>query len=500
MLLIPGRLSTLSQRVTVASSIGAAIAPDAPFDMNALNAEIFIQPQNVRLEHKAVFVASELPTPNHVSLPTSLSLPTPINLSNFSSLLTTYPLEKANYLIRGFGSGFPIQFEGNSSEYFAPNLLSAVQLPHVVDAKLAKELAAHRIAGPFEYPPFLHFRVSPLGVVPKKVLGEFRLIHHLSYPHGTSVNDGISPEHSHVTYARIDDAIQLVKKVGVGGFLAKTDIKNAFRVIPIQPEDFHLLGMFWRGKYYYDRCLPMGCSSSCKIFESFSTSLEWIARQHLDILHIIHLLDDFLLAGATWEQCNSHLLAFLNLCDWLGVPMAPEKTMGPLTTLSFAGIELDTMAMEARLPDDKLQKCIFLVTDFVGRKKVTLCEMQSLIGTLNFACSVVVPGRAFLRRLIDLTRGITKAHHYIRLNRSVKADLQLWLTFLHAFNGRSLFLHDGWLDSNTLQLYTDASGSLGYGATFGDDWCYGTWPDQWKGFNIAILEFFPHPSQCFTLG
>ena len=63
--------------------------------------------------------------------------------------------------------------------------------PTSVNDKLSKELAAGRIVGPFDSPPFETFRVSPLGIVPKKLPGKFRLIHHLSYPEGLSVNDGI---------------------------------------------------------------------------------------------------------------------------------------------------------------------------------------------------------------------------------------------------------------------------------------------------------------------
>ena len=70
-------------------------------------------------------------------------------------------------------------------------LVSANQNPDVVSAKLEKEIAAGRIAGPFPKIPFPNLPVSPLGVVPKKVPREFRFIHHLSFPHGSSINDGI---------------------------------------------------------------------------------------------------------------------------------------------------------------------------------------------------------------------------------------------------------------------------------------------------------------------
>ena len=118
------------------------------------------------------------------------------------------------------------------------------------------------------------FQVSPLGLAPKKSPGEFRLIPHLSFPKGSSLNDGISPKNTRVSYATVEDAIRFIKSVGSVCFLAKTDIKNAFRIMPINPQDYHLLGICWNGLYYYDRAMPMGCSSSCKTFATFSTAIE----------------------------------------------------------------------------------------------------------------------------------------------------------------------------------------------------------------------------------
>jgi hypothetical protein len=354
--------------------------------------------------------------------------------------------------------------------------------PKAVDTKLNKELEAGRLAGPFILPPLKYFRVSPLGLVPKKQPGDFRMIHHLSFPNGTSVNDGILDIETSVPYATVDDAIRIIKQAGPGCFLAKTDIKNAFRIIPINPADYHLLGIKWRESYYYDRAMPMGCSSSCRTFETFSTAVEWIARD---------LLDDFLIISSIYFVCKAHLDLFIIICDFLGIPIAPDKTFGPSTTLTFAGIELDSLKWEARLPTDKIEKCIQCIANFLTRKKVTLKELQSLIGLLNFACSVVTPGCAFLRRLIDLIRGISQPHFFIRLNRNVKGGLCIWQTFLSSFNGRSLFLDDTWSNNHKLNLYTDASGAIGFGALFGREWCYGKWPENWLKYSIAMLEFYP---------
>ena len=427
---------------------------------------------------------TELHQPKH-------NLPTPIEVERLECLLSGYNHSTAELLVSGFKFGFPLHYSGASLSCDAKNLLSTSQNPDAVEIKIRKELEAGRLAGPFPIPPLSPFCISPLGVVPKKNPGEFRFIHHLSYPKGCSVNDGISSEYTSVSYATISDAIQQIKLAGAGCFLSKTDIKNAFRIIPIRPQDYHLLGMKWQGMYYYDRCMPMGCSSSCKTFETFSSALEWIAQNKLHIRHILHLLDDFLIIAPSYQLCQAQLSLFVDLCSYLGVPIAPEKTRGPSTTLCFAGVELDSVLFEARLPVEKITKCLSSISNFLQRKKVTLKEIQSLTGLLNFACTVVVPGRAFLRRLIDLTEGVRSPYHVIRMTREVKDDLAVWQSFLTGFNGKSFFLEDTWYSSEKLNLFTDASGSLGFGAVFGSKWCYGPWPASWINRNIALLEFYP---------
>ena len=165
-------------------------------------------------------------------------------------MLEGYDFEKKRFFVEGFKKSFPLFSVSQSIHHESPNLLSARAQPHVVDQKIAKELDAHRLAGPFETPPFPVFRVSPLAIVPKKTLGDFRMIHHLSYPKGKSVNDGISREHSSVHYANIDKAIRRIKHSGVGSYLAKTDVKSAFRILPVNPQDYHLLGLKWKHQYY----------------------------------------------------------------------------------------------------------------------------------------------------------------------------------------------------------------------------------------------------------
>ena len=48
-----------------------------------------------------------------------------------------------------------------------------------------------------------------------------------------------------------------------------------------------------------------------------------------------------------------------------------------------------------------------------------------------------------------------------------------------------------WLQSPSIDLYTDASGTLGYGAVLGPQWLFGCWDDEWRGQSVTLVEFYP---------
>ncbi|XP_069592246.1 uncharacterized protein [Ranitomeya imitator] len=291
---------------------------------------------------------------------------------------------------------------------------------------------------------------------------------------------------------------------GAGALMAKTDIESAFRLLPVHPESIPLLGCFWNGEFYLDRCLPMGCSISCSLFETFSTFLEWVVRDVSDVASVIHYLDDFMFVGPPDSAVCGNLLATM---EWVsghfGVPLAQEKTEGPCTVLSFLGILIDSRKMECRLPDDKLLLLKQEVSRIGKLRKVTLKELQSLLGRLNFACRIMPMGRIFCRRLSRATAGVRAAHHFIRLSREHKDDLLVWQRFLENYNGRSLIQQED-LNAFDCEIYTDAAGGAGYGAYCAGKWSVGVWPEEWRqnGLtkNLALLELFPIVVAAFIWG
>jgi len=80
---------------------------------------------------------------------------------------------------------------------------------------------------------------------------------HLSYPHDTSVNNFIEPSLCTVQYSSVDVAADMIQRLGNSCLLGKADVKSAFRLLHVWPDDFDQLGFQFDNKFYFDKCLPM---------------------------------------------------------------------------------------------------------------------------------------------------------------------------------------------------------------------------------------------------
>jgi len=173
------------------------------------------------------------------------------------------------------------------------------------------------------------------------------------------------------------------------------------------------------------------------------------------------------------------------------VPLAPDKTVGPTSKLIFLGLQIDSVEQTVSVPQEKLKKCTEKVENALACKEMPLRDLQSLIGSLSFICKAISPGRAFLRRLIDLTCGVKSPCFKIPLSVGAKSDLKMWLIFLRDYNGISIIPDQAWFGEEDLHLFTDACKSIGFGGFFRGKWFQGKWPKSCVKYSIAWMEFFP---------
>lgn len=97
----------------------------------------------------------------------------------------------------------------------------------------------------------------------------------------------------------------------------------------------------------------------------------------------------------------------------LNVPLAKHKTMGPLKVIEYLGITLDSDKMEARLPEEKVNHISKLLDTFMVKKSCTKRELLQLLGHLNFATRVIIPGRTFVSYLLTLATFAKELEHWV---------------------------------------------------------------------------------------
>ena len=446
---------------------------------------------------------TNLPTVIRVPLQASLHH-TPLIFASWQQALIHHSNPAlVNFFLDGISQGFRIGFNqlprGLKSAH--RNLSGALQHPQAVEEYLSAEILHHRIAGPFkkELIPVAH--INRFGVIPKHHQpNKWRLIVDLSYPAGHSVNDGIPKALCGLSYITIDNAIQKILELGPNTLLAKIDIKNAFRILPVHPADRHLLCMEWNKAVYVDTCLPFGLRSAPKLFNILADLLSWIAEQR-GVTFSLHYLDDFLTMGsASSTACQQNLITFQYICHELGIPLGIEKVEGPSTSLTFLGIVLDTSRMEIRLPSDKLQRIQNELSSWLRKKKATKKEILSLVGLLQHATKVVRCGRTFVSRMYWTAARVRELTFYVRLNKEFRSDLHWWYIFLEIWNGLGFLRYVGPGRPPDHCVQTDASGAWGCAAYFEGRWFQYPWPPNWIPCNIMPKELVPIVLSCGVWG
>ena len=421
------------------------------------------------------------------------NIQTPVNVQEFEFLLQKYEydLAKSEFLVNGFSHGFNIGYQGRRDiQLNAPNLKFTVGDEIELWNKIMGEVKLKRYAGPFKAPPFKNYIQSPIGLVPKDQGKKTRLIFHLSYPRRPkekvqlSVNGNTPACLTKVKYMDFDQAVLLCIQAGRGCFGGKSDMSAAFRNLAIRILDWMLLVMKAKNPitgetcYFVDKCLPFGAAISCALFQAFSDAVAFIVSKKTG-KKLVNYLDDFFFVALLKMLCNSQITEFLQTCDTINFPVSLEKTFWANTQIVFLGLLINTRTCTVSIPIEKVKKALKLVSYFLCKKKATLTEIQQLCGTLNFICKAVVPGRAFMRRLYDVTRGVTNPGHHVKLVKSFKGDLRLWQTFLlqPEVYSRPFMDFESMLKARNISFYTDASrnATLGCGGINEAEWFIFPW-------------------------
>ena len=402
--------------------------------------------------------------------------------------MTTWESELQNdfdkdYILNGILHGFSIlDLPLPENDIFCENYISTQSNKELVEQQILHELKeGHYIQ--CESKPLV---VSALGAVPKDN-GKIRLIHDLSQPDG-GMNAYVTD--SSTTYTSVDKATQLMPD---DCYLAKFDIKSAYRHVPIAPACYQATGLSWnfsgssKRTFMYDTRLPFGSAKSCQIFQRLTDAIVRMIskRGHT----VVAYLDDFLVIGKTFAECKKGMIELHDLLTSLGFVVNEEKLVYPTQHLTFLGIDIDTKQRTLALPKPKLEELRQLIISMLSKKWLTKKQLEHCLGKLNWAAQLIPGARVFMRHMINLlTECKSHRRRSVKTNRDVVADLEWWKTGLLLFNGTACFIKDTPLPAH--EFSSDSCKTAG-GAFCMGDWFYAHWESDWPKYSechINVLE------------
>lgn len=276
------------------------------------------------------------------------------------------------------------------------------------------EMELERWSKPFGNKLLPGMHSAPINAVPKSTPGKFRLIVDQSRgPH--ALNSTIPKFQVNVQLDNIhdlgNDLLAARKKYPNRKLcLFKSDVKSAYRQLPMHPLWQIKQAISIDDQYHIDRCNTFGNRGGGWNWNSFSSAVNWIATEKKGVSGLLGYVDDnfgweFARNKTFYKPYNKHLptkqARLLELWDELGIPHDEEKQLsGP--SLPILGYHVDANAMTVKIPDEKKAKVVGLLRHNAhAGKPYTINELQSVAGSVGGALSLYPRLRPGLRVLFD---------------------------------------------------------------------------------------------------
>ena len=292
--------------------------------------------------------------------------------------------------------------------------------------------------------------VSAIAAVPK-ANGEIRLIHDLSRPEGQALNNYASKDL--FQYSSVEDAVRSIDR---GWYMAKVDLKSAYRTVPIHPSQHNLTGLKWTftgedcASYLFDTRLPFGARKSPYVFHRLTQAVKrMMQRKGFDAVTVY--LDDFFIAAPSFSQCLEAYNSLISLLRKLGFWINWSKVCDPSTRMTFLGVVIDSVNGTLSLEDAKVQDLCGCLQEFQQRVRASRRQLESLAGRLSWAANVIPWGRTHLRPIFDLICTLNEPSHKARLT-AVRDSFVWWEKWLKIGNNTKLI----WDNRPELYAFTDS--------------------------------------------
>lgn len=268
-------------------------------------------------------------------------------------------------------------------------------------------------------------------------------------------------------------------------YMAVIDQKDAYHAIPIANHHQKYLKFRWKGNLYKYTCVPFGLNVAPRLFTKVMKPVFCYLRskKYLSVTY----LDDCLLLGSTFSDCQKNVKATIELFRFLGLIITAEKSqLIPSKNVRYLGFILDSLSMTISLPLEKRNKIVSICMKVKSKEKMEINSVAELIGVLTSACPAVFYGQLYTRQLeTEKIKALEKSNgNYMalmKLSNCARSDIQWWIKNI-PLSSRSIQA-----DHIDMVLTTDAS-MTGWGAHSNEISTKGSWSENEARLHINELE------------
>ena len=317
--------------------------------------------------------------------------------------------------------------------------------------------------------------VSHIFPVPKKSLGEYRIIFDLS-----ELNEYVRKVHF-----KMDSINDIIIMIQPGDYFVSVDLSDAYYCIAMHLLSMPFLTFVFLNIYYQFTCLPQGLSSAPRIF----TKVMRVVLSHLRCrgVRIAAWIDDFLIAARSRELCQEHAFLTVRTFEELGfVPNMEKSQLVPVQKIFHLGLVWDSVDFSVSVPPEKVSdvraKCLRALSS-----RVPLRLLSSILGSLEyfrwgFPHTAVHYRR--LQRFVNLCLSRNMSYDTrVSASSDARLDLRWWSEVGDELPARSLYPFDA-----SVELFCDAS-LTGWGCwTSTGKEAFGAWSSSEEELHINSLE------------
>ena len=328
-------------------------------------------------------------------------------------------------------------------------------------------------------------------------------------------NDNTSREDAAITYTSVLEAaraaVKLRDETGKPVRFAKFDCKHAFHLLPMRPSEMPLVAFEFRGDAYMFGRITFGLRCGSRIFSAVAQTANWLLRHVFLCPIILTYCDDFLLVSSSGVESQEQSQILELVFALLGIPIQEDKSEVAKNEVIFLGTLMCSDAETLDLPLERKRKLKLLLESWAGKDEVTIAELRSLTGTLNYVTRTCPPGKLFLRRLYgavshyDQYEFPDRAKHAI--SEEMKKDIAWWTIIAPLIEPLSMRTIN---QPFTTIVFTDASdwGGAGYTA-LGPTTQNAYYQTKWEGkyefmrkdsASINVRELFAIVQMAMTFG